>query len=136
MGQPVRIHLRTPRAEHIGPVEGTRGTETSKYPEEEKSTETPLVAASERGTAQTSGVFTAVRPMLRWGCRSRQRARHGPAGSEQSRLLAEGPWNGPPQKVTDLYAKGAGLPSEFLSTTGHVKPRGKLGGPSSKATYL
>ena len=29
----------------------TRGTETSKYPEEKKSTEIPLVAASERGTA-------------------------------------------------------------------------------------
>ena len=31
----------------------TRGTETSQYPEEEKSTETPSVAASERGRAQT-----------------------------------------------------------------------------------
>ena len=29
------------------------GTETSKYPEERKSTETPLVAASEKGIAQT-----------------------------------------------------------------------------------
>ena len=32
------------------PVE-TRGTETSQYPEERKSTETPSVAASERGSA-------------------------------------------------------------------------------------
>ena len=32
---------------------GTRGTETSKYPEEEKSNEIPLVAASERGRGQT-----------------------------------------------------------------------------------
>ena len=29
----------------------TRGTETSQYPEEEKSTEIPSVAASERGRA-------------------------------------------------------------------------------------
>ena len=29
--------------------ERTRGTETSQYPEEEKSTEMPQVAASERG---------------------------------------------------------------------------------------
>ena len=29
----------------------TRGTETSKYPEEKKSIEIPSVAASERGTA-------------------------------------------------------------------------------------
>ncbi len=32
-------------------VERTWGTETSKYPEEKKSTEIPLVAASERGPA-------------------------------------------------------------------------------------
>jgi hypothetical protein len=31
--------------------EATRGTETSKYPEEKKSTEIPLVAASEKGLA-------------------------------------------------------------------------------------
>src|SRR5204863_508799 len=34
----------------------TRGTEPSQYPEEKKSTETPLVAASERGRAQTHPV--------------------------------------------------------------------------------
>ena len=34
----------------------TRGTETSKYPEEEKTTVIPQVAASERGGAQTAGV--------------------------------------------------------------------------------
>ena len=34
-------------------VEPTRGTETSKYPQERKSIETPSVAASERGLAQT-----------------------------------------------------------------------------------
>ena len=33
--------------------ERTRGTETSQYPEEEKSTEMPGVAASETGRAQT-----------------------------------------------------------------------------------
>jgi hypothetical protein len=32
--------------------EQTRGTETSKYPEERTSTETPLVVASERGPGQ------------------------------------------------------------------------------------
>ena len=35
------------------PAGGTRGTETSQYPEEEKATAIPLVVASERGTAQT-----------------------------------------------------------------------------------
>ena len=34
----------------------TRGTETSKYPQEKKTTVIPQVAASERGLAQTVGV--------------------------------------------------------------------------------
>ncbi len=49
MGEPGRGNARSPPAEHIGGTETTRGTETSKYPEEEKSTEIPGVAASETG---------------------------------------------------------------------------------------
>jgi hypothetical protein len=37
----------------------TRGTETSQYPEEEKSTEMPGVAASETGGAQTARLVLA-----------------------------------------------------------------------------
>ena len=37
----------------VGTVERTEGTETSKYLEEEKSTEIALVAASERAIGQT-----------------------------------------------------------------------------------
>jgi hypothetical protein len=37
----------------------TRGTETSQYPEEEKATAMPSVAASERGTAQTAGACSS-----------------------------------------------------------------------------
>ena len=40
--------------ESIVHEKGTRGTETSKYPEEEKTNVIPLVAASERGGAQTN----------------------------------------------------------------------------------
>ena len=40
------------RAEFIGSRTRTQGTETSKYLEEKKSTEIPLVVASERGTAE------------------------------------------------------------------------------------
>ena len=36
------------------PREASGGTETSKYPEEKKSTEIPLVVANERGRAQIS----------------------------------------------------------------------------------
>jgi hypothetical protein len=51
MGEPTWGHAQVPPAEHIGRREATGGTETSKYPEEEKSTEIILVVASERITA-------------------------------------------------------------------------------------
>ena len=51
MGQPSWSHVQLSMPEHIGHEKTTGGTETSKYPEEEKSTEIPLVAASERGRA-------------------------------------------------------------------------------------
>jgi hypothetical protein len=50
MGKP-NMRCILPIPEHIGYEEGTRRTETSKYPEEEKTIVIPLVAASESGTA-------------------------------------------------------------------------------------
>jgi len=41
-----------PLTEYIGLGKRTRGTETSQYLQEKKSTEIPLVVASERGRAQ------------------------------------------------------------------------------------
>jgi hypothetical protein len=55
MGKPGR---RERRSLLLG-GERTRGTETSQYPEEEKSTEMPSVAASERGGAQTVSLVGA-----------------------------------------------------------------------------
>ena len=49
MGKPNTSHVVLPITEYIGYEEGTWGTETSKYPEEETSTESPRVAASEKG---------------------------------------------------------------------------------------
>ena len=46
--------------EYIGVLERTRGTETSKYPEERKSIDTPLVVASERGPAEPGRVTGTV----------------------------------------------------------------------------
>ena len=43
-------------SEYIAPVEGTRGIETSQYPEESKANATPLVVASEKGRDQTVSV--------------------------------------------------------------------------------
>src|SRR6267142_6948351 len=55
MGQPGRSQDRSSLAR----ATPTRGTETSQYPEEEKATAIPLVAASERGPAQTRSACTA-----------------------------------------------------------------------------
>ena len=56
MGKPGWGNAQSLRFEHIGPVEGTGGTETSKYPEEEKAIAISLVVASEEETAQTVAV--------------------------------------------------------------------------------
>ena len=50
MGKPTVYTV--PHTEYIGVLERTQGSETSQYLKEKKSTEIPLVVASERGTAQ------------------------------------------------------------------------------------
>jgi hypothetical protein len=49
MGEPGRSHVRSPAPECIGCVEGTPGSETSQYRQEEKTTVIPRVVASEIG---------------------------------------------------------------------------------------
>ena len=51
MGQPVTSNVVTLHAEYIGMEELTRGTEISKYPEEEKTNVISRVATSETETA-------------------------------------------------------------------------------------
>ena len=53
MGKPVWSNIHTCYTERNRYSKATRGTETSKYPEEEKSNEMPTVAASEEGRGQT-----------------------------------------------------------------------------------
>ncbi len=64
MGKPSLANPGESTAEFIGGEKATQGSEPSQYLQEEKTTVIPLVAASERGTAQT-GVL-AFR-----GCRAR-----------------------------------------------------------------
>ena len=49
MGKPGRRYGRSPASEFIGCVVVTRGSETSQYPQEEKTIVIPLVVANERG---------------------------------------------------------------------------------------
>ena len=53
MGQPNSGNAELPYSEFITIVAGTGETETSHYPKEKKSTESPKVAASEMGWAKT-----------------------------------------------------------------------------------
>ena len=64
MGKPPLANPEGSTAESIGGQKTTRGSEPSQYPEEKKTTVIPLVAASERGTAQTI-------VLARLGCRAR-----------------------------------------------------------------
>ena len=64
MGKPPLVNPEGSTAESIGGEKATWGSEPSQYPQEEKTIVIPLVAASERGTAQTE--VLALR-----GCRAR-----------------------------------------------------------------
>ena len=63
MGKPTWGHAQVSLAEYIGQWKATQGSEPSQYLQEEKTIVIPLVAASERGTAQTI-------VLARWGCRA------------------------------------------------------------------
>ena len=84
MGKPGGGNAPSPMSESIAHEEGTRGTETSKYPEEEKETSIPSVAASERGRAQTIVYYGVV------------------DHSSRKALIVEELWNELPKKVTVL----------------------------------
>ena len=58
--------------------EGTRGTETSKYPEEKKEKSIPVVAASEEGRGQTGRLRRA-------GVEDHQREAKGELNTEGKR---------------------------------------------------
>ena len=122
-GEPRRRHGLRPPPEHIGRTGATRGTETSKYPEEEKSTEIPLVAASERGPRANRREREPRR-----GCRTAHSGVRNPRGSGTA-------WEGRRDRVRAPYAKPRRAPGGILSTAGHVKPGGKQGGPPSNPKY-
>ena len=114
MGQPGGARAPSSRASE----RRTRGTETSQYPEEEKSTEMPGVAASETGRAQTGALSGpgVVGP--------------ADAGSEATRSpLERGAEDG-----DSPVADGEVLPvAEFLSSARPEESGAKPGGPPSKA---
>ena len=63
--------LKYPMMNKIVIEKVTRGTETSKYPEEEKETSIFLVAASERERGQTDSLLSGLRTLITYGFDSR-----------------------------------------------------------------
>ena len=101
-----------PGPNQIGSEEATRGTETSKYPEEQKSTEIARVAASESAPAQTHA-RASLRALLHavlW-----DRPSPGPqTWGGVTKLRGSGTaWKGRPQRVRAPYAKPRSLRSEL-----------------------
>src|SRR5206468_9522270 len=124
MGKPPLANPEGSSAEYIGGVKTTRGSEPSQYLQEQKTRVIPLVAASERGTAQT-----IVR--ARWGCRACLASM--PASQQpvdESNDLERSARDGDSPVDENRLAR-----DRFLSIAGHVKSREKLRGPSRKAKY-
>ncbi len=80
-----------------------RGTETSKYPEEEKSTEIARVAASESARAQT-GYGAKAGAVAYPALRDAEPGPPGPGRSQKPRSSGTA-WEGRPQRVRAPYAK-------------------------------
>jgi hypothetical protein len=69
MGKPGTGNAVSARAEYIGAWQASEGTETSQYLEERKSTETPRVVASERGSSPNR-LGASVQALPSRGCRT------------------------------------------------------------------
>jgi len=118
MGQPRAGRPRERRVNQIARRGHTRGSETSQYPEERKTTVIPRVAASESGPAQTRGLAPG-------GCGTETWYSNGQGnGLERPAAGGESP-------VPEARTRPICIPS----TTGHVKPRRNLGGPPPKAKH-
>ena len=134
MGKPGGSNVPSSVNESIVHEKGTRGTETSKYPEEEKSTEIAGVAASETAPAQTHA-RASLRALLHEGLWDR--AFHGPQTMDAvTNPRGSGTaWEGRRNRVRAPYANPRGLRVRRPSSAGHVKPGANLGGPPSKAEH-
>ena len=97
----------------------TQGTETSQYLEEKKSTETPSVAASERGPAQTGRDTVRGRGagVVEWIEPSRSPLENGTRAGESP------------------VGDGETSSNRYPSRVGHVKPGLNRRGPSRKAKH-
>ena len=88
---------KTPPAEHIGWEGGTRGSETSQYPEERKIYS--LSSGERKGKSPNLISSVVLEPKLIRGCKTgRTQFRMGQEVT--NRTLIEGAWKGQPKRVT------------------------------------
>ena len=128
MGQPGQGHAWSSRAEFIGPLKRTGGSEPSQYPQEEKTRVIPSVAASERGRAQTCQVQARKRCLVgvEGRCWDGLRSVRGVRNHQSSRRSLERAAIAGESPVRERFGDSLAM---FPSTTGHVEPRGNLGRP-------
>ena len=133
MGKPGTRNGVSLRSEKIGPVEGTRGIETSQYPEEKKENSNPPVAASEKGSGQTVSVSYpgGVADTGLWDSEATHQSRHRVTKLQRRRAV----WKGRPQWVIAPYPKRSQplrfIPSNAGTEQTGVNPRG----PPRKPNY-
>ena len=112
MGKPGWGHAQSLLPEHIGQREGTGETETSKYPEEEKTTCDSLSSGERNGKSLNRAGGKAW-----WRCQfgvvGADRGGTRPFTELQSLDLAEAVWNTAPKTVRAPYAKDLRPPVGF-----------------------
>ncbi len=136
MGEPGWRDGQSPYAEYIGVVEGTRGSETSQYPVEEKTT-CDSVSSGERKRMEPKPV----------ACDTRRGLRHGGCGTLHSRPPSGDTVINPQRGGTacewpagegesPVHVALVGLWWVFPSSAGLVESRVNLPGPPGKAEYF
>ena len=141
MGEPMQaagVHIPLPN--HIGRGRTTRGTETSKYPEERKSIlETPPSSGERKGTDGQTGRAGIPAAGLRAdrGCRAAPSGGPAAAPGAGPGVGSGTAWEGRPQRVDSPVREPTYRTARrgHLSRAGHVKPGPNPGGPPSKPEY-
>ena len=133
-GNPAGVMPCYPHPNEIRCEEATGGTETSKYPEERKSTETPGVAASETGPEPKPAHVQATGRCCA-GVAGRAIPRACSLGRSYKATRKRNGMGRPAAAGESPVREGRGLRSAIQSRAGHVKPGPKQGGPPSKAEH-
>ena len=97
MGKPGTGNAVSPLPEHIGQEEGTRGNDTSEYPEENKESLDSLSSGERKGSSPNR-VRESLRALRIRGCRANMVAPQGGRGVTK-RAGSRTDWNVRPQRV-------------------------------------